>query len=67
MRFIFGTIESLTAVRSSVSFNLLFITYGYRMEGLDDALPLLAEAVMKDLSDVVTPFAWLIDCIPART
>lgn len=42
------------------------ITYGYQVQGPDDTVMCLAESVMKDLSDVVTPFAWLIDCIPAR-
>ncbi|KAI0809179.1 cytochrome P450 [Irpex lacteus] len=55
----------LDHVRLSVSANLLMITYGYQVQGPDDTVMCLAESVMKDLSDVVTPFAWLIDCIPA--
>ncbi|KAI0700464.1 cytochrome P450 [Cytidiella melzeri] len=55
----------LEHIQLSISSTLLMITYGHQVEGPHDAVMLLAEAVVNDMSEIIAPFTWLIDYIPA--
>ncbi|KAI0700468.1 cytochrome P450 [Cytidiella melzeri] len=65
LRLLQDPLSFMDHIRLLISSNLLKIAYGHQVEGPHDEVMLLAEDVMKNLSEVVTPFAWLIDCVPA--
>lgn len=45
---------------------MLRITYGHEVKDNNDPLVGLAEEVMNNLADVITPNKFLVDNIPAR-
>jgi hypothetical protein len=57
----------LTETFSAAGVIILKITYGYDVLPENDPFVMHAEREMKELTKMVTPGAYLVDMIPART
>ncbi|KAH8108808.1 cytochrome P450 [Phellopilus nigrolimitatus] len=64
-RFLNGSLTLVENLRLTAAASLLKITYGYRIESVHDPLLGLAESVMNNLADVITPNKYLVDALPA--